>query len=202
MSTALKLGQEDHGRALTAEAFETAEFDSGHKYELIEGRLYVSPAPNYTHDFVHGWLFFLLKEYRNAHPEVINYVAGAPRVYLPEEPDETRPEPDLSAYAHLPLGIPPTEIRWRDHEPILAVEIVSPDDPEKDLVRNVRLYREVPSIREYWILDPRSGDGWHPSLLVYRRGKRGWQRPIRIPGGGTYSTPLLPGFTLVLEAHA
>jgi Uma2 family endonuclease len=58
----------------------------------------------------------------------------------------------------------------------------------------------VPSIREYWILDPRA-DADQPALLVYRRRGRRWQRPITVPGGGTYATRLLPGFILRLEVR-
>src|SRR5262249_17422258 len=119
----------------------------------------------------------------------------------PEEPDQTRPEPDLAAYHDYPLDDPVAELNWLDHPPVLAIEIVSEGDPDKDLERNVRLYRDVPSIQEYWIVDPRRNPD-QPSLLVSRRGKRGWQRPIRIAGGDTYTTPLLPGFTLVMDAHA
>ena len=56
--------------------------------------------------------------------------------------------------------------------PILVVEVLFDADPYKDLVRNVDLYLQVPSIREYWLLDARySAD--EPTLIVHRRrGKR------------------------------
>jgi hypothetical protein len=64
----------------------------------------------------------------------------------------------------------------------------------------VDLYLQVPSIREYWVLDPRTSAG-QPTLLVYRRRGQRWQRVIRVAGGGTYTTRLLPGFTLVLDTR-
>lgn len=51
--------------------------------------------------------------------------------------------------------------------------------------------------REYWILDPRD-DADRPALLVRRRGLR-WQRTIHVAGGGSYTTRLLPDFTLLLQ---
>ncbi len=63
------------------------------------------------------------------------------------------------------------------------------------------LYLRVPSIREYWILDPRT-DADHPSLLVYRRRGARWQRPLAVAGGDTYTTRLLPDFSLVLDVRA
>jgi Uma2 family endonuclease len=81
-----------------------------------------------------------------------------------------------------------------------VVEIVSDDKPEKELVRNVDLYLQAPSIREYWILDPRA-DPDRPTMRVYRRRGRQWQRPIDLIPGEIYTTRLLPAFHLVLDPH-
>jgi Uma2 family endonuclease len=81
----------------------------------------------------------------------------------------------------------------------LLVEIISEDDPRKDLVRNVELYLETPSVREYWIIDPRP-DPDSPILWVYRRRGNRWQKPIEVPAGSTYESPkLLPGFSLLVD---
>ena len=85
--------------------------------------------------------------------------------------------------------------------PILAAEILSEDNADKDLVRNVRLLLLVPSVREYWIFDPRE-DPDRPSLMVYRRRGASWQRPITLAAGETYTTKLLPGFSLLLDPLA
>jgi hypothetical protein len=70
---------------------------------------------------------------------------------------------------------------------------------DKDLVRNVELYVEVPSIKQYWVLDPRP-DPDRPSLRVYRRRGKNWQKPIDVAFGETYQTPrVLPGFALVVD---
>jgi Uma2 family endonuclease len=91
-------------------------------------------------------------------------------------------------------------MRWQDVSPVLVAEVLSEDTADKDLVRNLGLYLQVPSIREYWILDPRASPD-HPALTVYRRRGRRWQRPINVPAGGTYSTRLLPDFSLLLDPH-
>jgi Uma2 family endonuclease len=81
--------------------------------------------------------------------------------------------------------------------PILVVEVLSSDDPDKDLVRNVDLYHQVPTIKEYWVIDGRD-DPNRPTLLVYRRHGRKW-RTYELAFGETYTTKLLPGFTLLLD---
>jgi Uma2 family endonuclease len=200
MPTVLSLGQTDHGRPLTPEEFAGADYQLGFRYELIEGSLYVTPLPNAPADYVNMWLLQKLIIYKSQHPEVLNHVTPSARVFLPDQPDQTRPEPDLAAYANWPHDIPVEDLNWRTVSPILVAEVVGEDDPDKDLVRNVQLYRQVPSIREYWIVDPRQ-DATRPTLIVRRRGVRGWQRALRVRGGGTYTTPLLPGFSLVMDAH-
>ena len=57
MAIVVSLGLADHGHPVTLEEFESAEFEEGYKYELIDGRLYVSPTPNLPEDFILAWLF-------------------------------------------------------------------------------------------------------------------------------------------------
>ncbi len=198
MATLLLLGPADHGQALTRQEFENAQYTDGGRYELIEGKLYVSPVPNLLHDLMVTWLQDKFSAYAKSHRVVINYVSGHSRVFIPGEEEETSPEPDLAAYHDFPFHIPKRQLSWRRVHPILVVEVLSEDDRQKDLVRNVALYRRVPSIREYWILDPRA-DADFPNLRVYRRRGQHWQPVKRVPGGGTYATRLLPGFSLVLD---
>jgi Uma2 family endonuclease len=201
MTTALVLGPTDHGRPMTREEFEAARGQEGYRYELIEGKVYVSPAPDLPHDRVWRWIYRLMEDYSESHPEVLNYVTPHARVILPEADESTNPEPDLAAYRDFPDHLPFTEVSWDDISPVLVAEIVSEENPEKDLDRNVDLYVRVPSIREYWIFDPRTGAD-RPTLRVYRRRGRRWQRPIDVAPGETYTTRLLPDFELLLDPHA
>lgn len=201
MATLIMLGPADHGRSMARDEFEATRGQEGYRYELIEGKVYVSPAPDLPHDRIVEWLYDLLRDYSRSHPEVINYVTGRARVILPESGAATNPEPDLAAYRDFPHDVPLRDLSWDDVSPVLVAEVVSEDDPEKDLERNVELYLQVPSIREYWILDPRE-DADRPTLRVYRRRGRRWQRPIDLDAGDTYTTRLLPGFRLLLERRA
>ncbi len=201
MRTALKMGPADHDRPLTLEEFTSAVHQEGYHYELIRGRVYVSPVPNLPQVSLEGWISDLLRAYIKQHPDVINHLTNKGRVFVPGEEEMTAPEPDAAVYRDFPHDVPFRERRWQDVSPILVVEVLSEDDPDKDLVRNVELYLLVPSIREYWILDGRA-DPDHPTLWVYRRRGQRWLRAFQVTAGGSYSTRLLPGFTLLLDPHA
>jgi Uma2 family endonuclease len=201
MPTLLSLGPTDHGRTVSLEEFRTARWLEGYRYELIGGKLYVSPTPNLPHERIAHWIQTLLEDYGKKMPSIMNYVTARGRVIVPDDPEVTWPEPDVTVFRGFPLHLPFSSVQWEDLNPVLVVEVISEDDPNKDLVRNVELYEQVPSIREYWVLDPRT-DPDHPSLVVYRRRGQRWQRPIEVGAGDVYETRLLPRFRLVLDPNA
>ena len=202
MKTAIKtFGPGDHGCRIGDEEANAARYKEGYKYEIIEGRLFVSPVPNLPESRLDEWLRRKLEAYGERRPDVVNYVAGKARVFLPDRELTTCPEPDMAVYHNFPVDKPIGSLRWEDLSPVLVAEVLVDSDPFRDLVRNVGLYIQVPSIREYWVLDG-SSDPDEPSLLVYRRrGSRWHTKGNEYPFCSTYSTPLLPGFSLLIDAH-
>jgi len=197
----LYLTPADAGRDMSLEDFERANGEEGWDYELIDGRIEVSPTPELPHDSLLSWLNPRFIDYSRAHPEIINYLSNHPRVYIPNRPAPTCPQPDFAAFQGFPVHLPYRQRRWRDVSPLLVVEIISPDYRKKDLVRNVELYLQSPTIREYWIFDPLAdADGWF--MRVYRKRGRAWQKPIDVPLGATYTTRLLPDFSLIVDPDA
>jgi Uma2 family endonuclease len=192
------MGPADHGRSLTWDEFTTTEWEAGYHYELIDGRLSVSPAPDAPQGFVEQWLYLKLAFYSVLHPEILNHVSFRARVHVAARPRITSLEPDITGYNDFPLESPLADIRWQDISPVLVAEVLSPNDPNKDLVRNLALYLQVPTIREYWILDNRTNPD-QPNLMVHRRRGRRWQNVIEVGFGETYTTRLLPGFSLLLD---
>src|SRR5262249_51900509 len=102
MATLLKIGPADHDRPITLDEFRHAEYEEGYQYEIIDGRLYVSPQPNAPGGIVEWWITLKLALYAMQHPEVINYVHPKARVYVPDRPDLTIPEPDATAFRAFP----------------------------------------------------------------------------------------------------
>lgn len=199
MPVALKLGPHDHGRELDYDEFMSASYDPGFKYEIIDGRLYVSPLPNMPENRYEIWLCRKLTLYSIKHPEVINHVSNKGRVFVRERPKTTVPEPDIIAYRDFPEDAPADELAWEDVSPILIAEVLSGDAPDKDLERNPELFIEVPSVKEYWGIDIR-GDPKKPTLVVFRRRGSKWH-VIEVAYGETYTTKLLPGFKLIVDLH-
>ncbi len=195
-----RFGPADHGRQVGDEEARAARYKEGYKYEIIEGRLYVSPVPNLPESRLDEWLRRQLEAYETRRPDVINYVAGKARVFLPDREITTCPEPDVAVYHNFPIGKPIRNLRWEDLSPVLVAEVLVDSEPFKDLVRNVGLYIQVPSIREYWILDG-SADPDEPTLIVYRRRGMRWHMKREYPFCSTYATPVLPGFSLLIDPH-
>lgn len=197
MQTITKLGLADHDRAMTLDEFMEGDYEEGHRYELIEGRLKVSPLPGVPHDILERWIVAKVSEYALENPRVLNYVTRKARVFVPGATEPSAPEPDMGGYRDFPLEEDWDTLRWDQVQPILLGEVISPDDPEKDTVRNVRLYRRIRELREYWILDPTPRSD-QPTITVHRRVGRRWEE-LTIPFGETYTTPFLPGFSLVID---
>ncbi|HJZ57590.1 MAG TPA: Uma2 family endonuclease [Gemmataceae bacterium] len=193
----LKLGPADHGRELSLDDYESADYEPGFKYEIIDGRLYVSPTPNPPENFLEMWLYRALLFYSHEHPDVINYLSTKSRVFIPRRKKATAAEPDIAAYSDYPLGKRLRDIRWQDTSPLLVAEVLVDGSPEKDLDRNLDLYLEQPSVREYWVLDGRDEPD-EPTLIQHRRyGKRWVVRNYAY--GSTFATKLLPGFSLLID---
>src|SRR5207302_821737 len=114
------------------------------------------------------------------------------RIFVPVQPPVTISEPDLAAYHDYPVRRGGRRLRWQQVSPILVGEVLSANDAHKDLIRNVQLYLQVPSIKEYWLLDGRENHD-RPSMRVHRRHGKRW-RIIDLASGERYTTPLLPGF--------
>jgi Uma2 family endonuclease len=197
-TTILKLSLAEHGRPMTLEEFEAASAAGGYHYELIDGKLYVSPLPDMPQVILERWIYTCLCRYSELRSDVINLVLPKARVFVPRLPRVTIPEPDVAAYQDVPLDIPLEELRWQDFSPVLVAEVLSASDPDKDLDRNVKLYHQVPSIREYWVIDSLQEGASRPHLLVFRRWGKRW-REYHCAAGETYTTRLFPGFALVVD---
>lgn len=130
-----------HGRPLTRADLELMP-DDGHKYELLDGVLLVSPAPRLRHQEVVGGLHLLLRENR---PAGLKVLFSPVDVALAED---TVLQPDL-------LVAPREQFTDRDlpGAPLLAVEVLSPSTRRFDLLLKRDRFQSA-GVRSYWLVDP------------------------------------------------
>lgn len=138
-----------YGRELTRADLQSAP-DDGHRYELIDGVLIVTPSPRVRHQRVLANLFRILHE--SASPDL--EVLFAPVDVLLA--DNTVLQPDLlvasrEAFTETELAGPP----------LLAVEVLSPSTRSIDLLlKKERLQRA--GCPHYWVIDPDE-----PSIIAW-----------------------------------
>lgn len=129
------------GRALTVADLETMP-DDGHRYELVDGALLVTPAPSVRHQRVSTRLLVLLHASCPADLEVF---AAPLDVILSAN---TGVQPDLLVARREDL----TE-KNLPAAPMLAVEILSPSSRLVDLSLKKAAYERA-AIPSYWVVDP------------------------------------------------
>jgi Uma2 family endonuclease len=115
--------------------------DDGHRYELLDGTLIVSPAPGLPHQRVVAVLIHVLElacpEELVVFPNVNVRLALASAL----EPDVVvASPPDISGTRLLRV-------------PLLAIEILSPDSALRDLSLKKAAYERF-GVPSYWVVDP------------------------------------------------
>ncbi len=170
----------DRTKEWTVEDFVQLE-ESNLPCELINGELFMSPAPSLTHQVVSSNLNDILKTYAK---KIGGFVAYSPfDVYLD---NKNVFQPDLLLVRKQNLAII-TE-RGLQGAPDLAVEIISPSNAFKDRNHKRRLYQKF-GVKEYWIVDP-----GNRTLEIYDFSSE--ETPILyLVGEGEVTSNLLPGLS-------
>jgi len=128
-------------RPLTADDL-AAIPDDGHRYELIDGTLIVTPAPSWRHQRA---VARLLKTLMDAAPDGLEVLAAPFDVRLA---DDTVLQPDV-----LVCHVSDLTQRNLPVAPLLAIEVLSPSTRLVDL--NLKRARyEAAGCDSYWVVDP------------------------------------------------
>jgi Uma2 family endonuclease len=158
--------------------------ETGPRYQLIEGDLYMAPAPNRFHQEIS----------RNLQVKLFLYLrdTGAGKIF--DAPfdvflDETNVfQPDLIVVLNDRLGIL-TE-QGAEGAPNLVIEILSPKTRRLDLEQKRKAYPRF-GVQELWIIDP------DPRLITQHRfGPGASVTTIVFPESDSLTSPLLPGFVI------
>lgn len=128
-------------RPLTAADLESMP-DDGHRYELIDGTLVVTPAPMPRHQIVVGELHLIL---RRSCPDDLRVLLAPLDVVLAAD---TVVQPDLLVTRRSDLSV-----RNLPTAPLLAVEVTSPSTRLLDLNLKKARYEQA-GCPAYWVIDP------------------------------------------------
>ena len=131
--------------------------DDGMQYEIIDGALFVTPAPVWQHGDAVLSLARLLDPYLSTH--ALGHLKVAPQ----DVPFDTHNvvEPDLFV---VPLVNGRRPRTWDEvGRLLLAVEVLSPSTARKDRVAKRSLYQRY-GVPEYWLVDVDGGvvERWRP----------------------------------------
>lgn len=164
--------------------------DDGNRYEIIDGELFVNPAPVPQHQRIVANLMFAFLVHLRAtrSGEVLtsplDIVLGS----------DTVVQPDLNVF----VGERRQIIGQKNVQgaPDLVIEVLSPGTRRLDEIKKRRAY-ETSGVTEYWIVDPEA-----ELVKIYRRtaGTFDLAAELTTEEGGAIITPLLPGFTLDVSA--
>lgn len=175
---------------MTIDHLEAIPYDEWHRYELIEGELYVSCAPGIPHQLVLNNLQVELTNYLKQNP-VGRIVPGPGAVF-----DKYNSViPDLVFVRNERWAGIIAKDRF-NAAPDLVIEIVSPGPTNRS--RDFNLKRKVYgkfAVPEYWIFDT-----WSRSLVIFRLTEDNILKEVtNLNGNDILESPLFPGLSLNLS---
>lgn len=153
-----------HGQPLTRADLDRMP-DDGHRYELVDGALLVTPAPAHIHQRIVSNLVVLLKL---ACPPELEALVAPFDVVLSAD---TVLQPDLLVAAR-------ADFTKRDlpMAPLLAVEVLSPSTRRIDLMLKFSRF-EAAGCAAYWVVDPDT-----PSLIAWELQDGAYTQVAKVTG--------------------
>ncbi|MGA2263709.1 MAG: Uma2 family endonuclease [Acidobacteriota bacterium] len=157
------------------------------RYEILNGELFVVPAPNIRHQRVA--IRLQLRLFQHVEKNGLGELLEAPCDVLLSEENVVQPDILFVAKARLRI-IGKTNIPGA---PDLVVEILSPGTRQKDLAIKRKIYARF-GVQEYWIVDPDAS-----TVEVLIREKSGYITAGIYRESDRLSSPLLPKLNLPLR---
>lgn len=157
------------------------------RYELIDGELYMAPAPSIRHQTILRSLESLIWPF--VRDNRLGQVYFAPVDVILSDEDVV--QPDLLFVAQSRRGI--ISERGCEGPPDLVVEVLSPSTQGRDRELKRKVYARY-GVREYWLVDPEAGTIQVMGLEAEDFGSRG------VYGQGTeVRSQVIPGLTLLVS---
>jgi len=161
--------------------------ETGPRYQLVEGDLYMAPAPNRHHQSISRNLEYILMRYLEDHP--IGEVYDAPfDVYL-SNIDVF--QPDILFVSERNRKI--LTDAGAEGPPDLVMEILSAKTRQLDLIQKRRVYAKE-DVRELWIIDPEP-----QTVTIYRFEKSPSEAVAIFAADENLTSPMFPGLEIDLK---
>ena len=158
--------------------------DDGKRHEILDGELYVTPAPSPLHQRVSKRLQRKLEDYFEARG--LGEVFDAPIDMILGRHDIAQPDLLVVTDADQISG------RGIEGAPLLAVEVLSPSTRRHDREVKRRRYAAL-AVPHYWIVDPEAR-----RLECYRLADGDYQHVLTGDGGVTITHPDWPELPIAL----
>ena len=124
--------------------------DDGRRYEIIEGVLYVTNAPDIDHQFTVVEIAFKMRGFIMEHR--LGYVLTAPfEAHLSEKTRQVQPDVLFIKAANWPAP----GAKFFEGVPDLIVEVLSPGSSRIDRHVKFSAYEQA-GVSEYWIVNPKT----------------------------------------------
>ena len=173
-------------------AAEFAALPQGPPYfQLVEGELFFMASPNRLHQDIVGNLLFFIKAHLRAHPEIGRVYMAPSDVKLD---DGNVFEPDVYFVSRQRAGI--LTVQGAEGAPDLVAEVLSPSTLRLDREKKREIYFRA-GVLELWFVLPEQR-----RLEVHLPGNAVGVPPEAariLAGTDTLQTPILPGWSLVVE---
>ena len=157
------------------------------RYELIDGRIVMTPPSRWPHGRLDAKLNQLLGEHVERHK--LGIVLGSSAGYELPSGDTVEPDASFISTARLAAGPRPVTGKFLTVVPSLVVEILSPSTSRRDRTEKKALY-ERNEVAEYWIVDPVKRA---VTVFSLHRRRYGSARPI---ASGSIRSRVLPRLRL------
>jgi len=159
----------------------------GAPYQLIEGELVMTPAPNPRHQFISGNLFKGIAKYMDEKRSGVLFYSPID-IYLDEE---NAFQPDIVFISNEKRHIIKDDGIYG--APELVIEILSPSTAYYDIKKKFRVY-EKGGVLEYWIVDPEMN-----TVELYFNEDGHFSLKTKLENKGEIESFILKGLRLTLE---
>jgi Uma2 family endonuclease len=161
--------------------------DDGQRYEIIEGELYVSPAPNLKHQWTATQLTAVLVNHVGENN--LGHVYAAPSDVLLANSSIVQPDLLFISRARLHILTEPNV----QGPPDLVIEVISPSSTRTDQETKRALYEKY-GVKYYWIFEPT--EHW---VRAFELGADGvYELVAEASGDAPFSAPPFPDLTIAL----